>query len=52
MTPNAVGEVMGASWDDDAIRANADRYSEDQFVGRLRAIALGEQSRTTERVLV
>jgi hypothetical protein len=46
---HALGEVLAASWDDDAIEALAERL-EDRFIQKLCAIVLGE--RAQEPVLV
>jgi hypothetical protein len=35
----AVGELRTHSWEEEAIRAHAGRFSEARFVGRLREIA-------------
>jgi glycosyltransferase involved in cell wall biosynthesis len=49
---DALQELFDASWDDDAIRAQADRHSEQEFIERLRRIVLGKPSRIEDPVLV
>lgn len=51
-TPEAVREGLNhlskVSWNEQAIRAHADRYSEEQFIERLRAIARGTMTGVAE----
>jgi glycosyltransferase involved in cell wall biosynthesis len=48
----ALGEVRAASWDDDEIRVHAGRYSEGEFIKRLRSIVRGERRALTDPVPV